>query len=267
MTKPHHGKIPYWYDKYSEFEEIFHKDTTNEKITNRTIEKILKKYKVKTVLDLTCGTGSQVFHLLKRGFKVTGSDISKGMLKIAKRKAKKEKIKIEFLRGDMRTINVGNFDAAITIFNAIGHLTKSGFSKTMRNIHRNLNDGGIYIFDILNLNYVLDKDNIMKMSMERIGNAGNIKVRELQHSIVDNSGILTSYTIFYTQKGKQSAKEASKNIITLQLYTAAELRKMLEKNGFKVLNQCGIDGSKFNEKKTERILTIAKKQNGVHKYY
>ncbi len=149
-----HGKIPTWYDKDSEIEEAFHKNTTNERITNRTIERMLKKYKVKTVLDLTCGTGSQVFHLLKRGFKVTGSDISKGMLKIAERKAKKEKISIKFLRGDMRTINVGEFDAAITIFNAVGHLTKAGFEKTMRNIHRNLNDGGIYIFDILNLSYV-----------------------------------------------------------------------------------------------------------------
>lgn len=255
-----HGKIPDWYDKDNEFEEVFHKDTTNEKLTNRTIEKILKKYKVKTVLDLTCGTGSQVFHLLKRGFKVIGSDISKGMLKIAKRKAKQEKIKIKFLRGDMRTINVGNFDAAITIFNAIGHLTKAGFSKTMRNIHCNLNEGGIYIFDIINLNYVLDRDNIMKMSLERIATSGNIKVRELQHSIIDNSGILTSYTTFYTQKTNQTPKVASKNIITLQLYTADDIRKMLVKNGFKVLKQCGLDGSKFSERKTERIVTVAKKQ-------
>jgi 2-polyprenyl-3-methyl-5-hydroxy-6-metoxy-1,4-benzoquinol methylase len=255
-----HGKIPDWYDKDNEFEELFHKDTANEKNTNRSIERLLKKYKVKTVLDLTCGTGSQVFHLLKRGFKVTGSDISKGMLEIAKRKAKQEKIKIKFRHGDMRTINVGNFDAAITIFNAIGHLTKAGFSKTMRNIHRNLNDGGIYIFDIINLNYVLDKDNIMKMSMERIGTSGDTKVRELQHSIIDNNGILISYTTFYTQKTKQSPKVASKNTITLQLYTADELRKMLNENGFKVLHQCALDGSKFNEKKTERIVTIAKKQ-------
>ncbi|OGT41716.1 MAG: hypothetical protein A3F42_06865 [Gammaproteobacteria bacterium RIFCSPHIGHO2_12_FULL_37_34] len=255
-----HGKIPDWYDKDNEFEELFHKDTTNEKTTNRTIEKILKKYKIKTVLDLTCGTGSQVFHLLKRGFKVTGSDISSGMLKIAKRKAKQEKVKIKFLRGDMRTIKVGKFDAAITIFNAIGHLTKTGFAKTMRNIHRNLNDGGIFIFDIINLNYVLDKNNIMKMSMERIASSGKMKVRELQHSIIDNSGILTSYSIFYTQKAMRSPKVASKNIITLQLYTADELREMLAKNGFKILSQCGIDGSKFNDKKTERIVTVARKQ-------
>lgn len=255
-----HGKIPDWYDKDSEFEELFHKDTTNEKVTNRTIEKILKKHKTKTVLDLTCGTGSQVFHLLKRGFKVTGSDISKGMLKIAQRKAKQEKIKIKFLRGDMRSIKVGTFDAAITIFNAIGHLTKTGFAKTMRNIHRNLNDGGIYIFDILNLNYVLDKNNIMKMSMERMATSGNIKVRELQHSIIDHSGILTSYTIFYTQKSLQTPKVASTGINTLQLYTANELKKMLAKNGFKVIYQCNIDGSKFNDKKTERIVTVAKKR-------
>lgn len=254
-----HGKIPDWYDKDSEFEEAFHKDTTNEKMTNRTIERLLKKYKVKTVLDLTCGTGSQVFHLLKRGFKVVGSDISKGMLKIAKRKAKQEKIKTEFLQGDMRTMNVGNFHAAITIFNAIGHLTKADFSKTMRNIHRNLNDGGIYIFDIINLNYVLDKDNIMKMSLERMATSGKLKVRELQHSIIDNSGILISYTIFYTQKLNQTPQLASKNVVTLQLYSAHDLKKMLHKNGFKVLAQCGIDGSKFNETKTERIVTIAKK--------
>lgn len=259
MTK--HGKIPDWYDKDNEFEELFHKDTSNERITNRTIEKILKKYKAKTVLDLTCGTGSQVFHLLKRGFKVTGSDISKGMLKIAKRKAKHEKINIKFLRGDMRNIQVGKFDAAITIFNAIGHLTKAGFEKTMRNIHSNLNDNGIYIFDIINLNYVLAENNIMKMSMERIANAGKIKVRELQHSIIDNSGILTSYTIFYTQKGLHPSVVASKGINTLQLYTASELKKMLAKNGFKVLSQCSIDGSKFNDKKTERIVTVAKRQS------
>lgn len=74
------------------------------------------------------------------------------MLKIARRNAKQEKINVSLLQGDMRNISVGKFDAAITIFNAIGHLTKSGFEKAMRNIHRNLHDGGIYVFDIFNLN-------------------------------------------------------------------------------------------------------------------
>ena len=38
------------------------------------LEKLLRKQKVNTVLDLTCGTGSQVFFLTKYGYKVIGSD-------------------------------------------------------------------------------------------------------------------------------------------------------------------------------------------------
>ncbi len=258
MTNIRHGKIPDWYNKDSKYEEAINEDSPNSRTTNRTIEKILKKYKVKTVLDLTCGTGSQVFWLLKRGYQVTGSDISRGMLKIAEKKAKKEKINIKFLRGDMRTINVGKFDAAITIFNAIGHLTKAGFEKTMRNIHSNLHDGGIYIFDILNLSYAQDGDNIKKLSYEIIKTLGKTKIRTIQHSIINNEGILISYTTHYEQEDSGKLK-TSKNVITLQLYTAKELKAMLVRNGFKVLGQYAIDGSKFSKKKTERIVTVAKK--------
>jgi len=52
----------------------------------------------------------------------------------------------------------------------------------------------------------------------------------------------------------------SKGVTTLQLYTAKELKGMLIRNGFKVLGQYGIDGSKFSSKQTERIVTVAKKQ-------
>lgn len=259
MIKIRHGKIPDWYDRDAKCEEAINEDSPNSRTTNRTIEKILKKYKVKTVLDLTCGTGSQVFWLLKRGYQVSGSDISKGMLKIAEKKAKKEKIKIKFLRGDMRTINVGKYDAAITIFNAIGHLTKAGFEKAMRNIHRNLNSGGIYIFDIINLSYVKDGNNIIKMSYEAIENLDKTKIRNIQHSIINKEGILISYNTLYEQKGSGNLK-TSKNIVTLQLYTAKELKEMLIRNRFKVVGQYGIDGSKFSEKTTERIVTVAKKQ-------
>ena len=84
----HHSAKPSHYNKeakhYDKFNEI------NLTLINHTIEKILKKYKVKSVFDLTCGTGSQVFWLAKRGYEVVGSDINLKMLKIAKNKAKKK---------------------------------------------------------------------------------------------------------------------------------------------------------------------------------
>jgi 2-polyprenyl-3-methyl-5-hydroxy-6-metoxy-1,4-benzoquinol methylase len=239
-------------DNYDAFNE------KNSKQINQTIENILKKYKVKTVLDLTCGTGSQVFWLAKRKYDVTGSDINANMLKVARNKARTEKLDVELLEGDMRTIQVGKFDSAITIFNAIGHLTKLDFEITMRNIRNNLNNGGLYIFDIFNLSYLMKDNNITKLTIDWQSVTDDAKIRTIQYSTIDNNGILASYTTSYRQKGSSQPKESTE-AQTLQVYKARQLKEMLHRNGFKVLNQCEIDGSKFIENKTDRILTIAKK--------
>lgn len=231
----------------------------NSKITNQTIEKILKKHKAKTVLDLTCGTGSQVFWLAKRGFEVIGSDINTNMLKAASARAKKEKCTVKFLKGDMRSIKVGTFDAVITIFNAVGHLTKSDFEKAMRNIHANLKMGGIYIFDINNLSFLLKDNNITTLTIDWQTVKGNTKTRAIQYSTIDKDGILASYTTMYEQKDNNRPKISS-DAQTLQVYSSKELRDMLERNGFKVMEHYGIDGERFVETKSDRIVMVAKKR-------
>ncbi len=243
----------YGAEKYDAFNE------KNSKQTNQTIENILKKYKVKTVLDLTCGTGSQVFWLAKRKYDVTGSDINANMLKVAKSKARAEKLDVKFLEGDMRTIQVGKFDAAITIFNAVGHLTKLDFEMAMRNIHNNLNEDGLYIFDIFNLSYLMKDNNITKLTIDWQTVTGDAKIRTIQYSTIDNDGILASHTTSYSQKGASLQKKAM-GAQTLQTYSTKQLKEMLHRNGFKVLGQCGIDGLKFSESKSERIVMIAKKR-------
>lgn len=252
----HRSAKPSHYNKEAEHYDAFNEKNSEQ--INRLLEQILKKYKVKTVLDLTCGTGSQVFWLINRGFEVVGSDINTNMLKVAKRKAKQEKLAVKFLKGDMRTTQVGKFDAVITIFNAIGHLTKIDFEKAIKNINKNLNDGGLYIFDINNLSYLMKDNQITHLTIDWQKRVGDIKNRVIQYSTINEDGILASYTTEYAQKGGNKPK-MSRSAQTLQIYTAKRLREMLQRNGFKVLSQCGIDGSKFSENKTDRIVTIAKK--------
>lgn len=79
------------------------------------------------------------------------------MLKIARTKATSIKRGIQFFDGDMRYIKVGKFDTAITMFNAIGQLTKDEFEEALRNIYSNLKDDGIYVFDIFNLEAITDE--------------------------------------------------------------------------------------------------------------
>lgn len=225
---------------------------------NSLIEEILCKYGVKTVLDLTCGTGSQVFWLAQRGFKVTGSDFSPALLDIAKNKAQQEKIDVRLLDGDMRTIKVGSFDAVITIFNAVGHLTKADFEIAMKNIYDNLKDGGLYVFDILNLAAMTDAA-VDALEMDQNKTVDGITIRNVQYSTIDiESGRLTSYDCFILQEGLID-QDILTGEFTLQIYTAQELREMLARNGFETLEQCALDGSKFLDRKTRNILTIAKK--------
>jgi SAM-dependent methyltransferase len=245
--------------EYTKLPEYYNALSTNGNASkNRSIEKILRKHKVKTVLDLTCGTGSQVFWLAKRGYKVTGADFSPALLDLAKETARKEKIDVRLLAGDMRTIKAGHFDAVITISNAVGHLTKADFEKAMRNIHKNLKSGGLYVFDIFNLG-AMTEDAVNDLSMDLRKSVDGTKIRNVQYSEINRkNGRLTSYDSFTIQKGSNKPK-ILKGKFTLQIYTAKELREMLNRNGFKTLSQYGINGSKFLEHKTLNILTVAQK--------
>lgn len=255
----HKTAKPSDYNKESESYDAFNE--AHSALINATTEKLLKKYNVKSVLDLTCGTGSQVFWLARHGFEVIGVDINSQMLKIAKEKSAQENQNIQFIKGDMRTAHIGEFDAVITIFNSIGHLTKADFEIALRNIANNLKKGGLYIFDIANLTYYLTENHIAELTVDWSTTTGDTRFRDIQYGTVDTDGILALYNISFVQKKAvpNVAQRAKTSIKTLQIYTTDQLKELLNRNGFSVLEQCGIDGSPFVEERTDRILTIAQK--------
>ena len=76
---------------YANFYDNLYKDKDYKKECDY-LEKIFNKYspkKVKTILDLGCGTGSHDLILAKRGYQVTGLDFSKICLKWLKKRQKK----------------------------------------------------------------------------------------------------------------------------------------------------------------------------------
>lgn len=72
------------YDKFATYYDIVESSRTNEKI-NPLLLRILRKYKAKKILDMTCGTGLQAIFLHRHGLDVVTSDYSKNMLAIAKK--------------------------------------------------------------------------------------------------------------------------------------------------------------------------------------
>lgn len=244
----------YNYTTFAEFYDYIELDKDKVKSLNEFLNRLLKTFKVKTVLDMTCGTGVQVEYLSKKGYELTASDLNKEMLCIAKKKCPK----INFHQGDMRNAKYGEFDAVMTIFNAIGHLSKKDFEKAMRNIFDNLNNNGIYIFDIFNLDF-------MKKSFinhEFIDVAKEVKdmkfVRFNDNKLDSENGIMHINQRTFIQKGKDKIKEIKENW-DMQIYSSEELKEMLERNGFKVLEFLDITGNEFDKEKSMSILTVARK--------
>lgn len=80
------------------------------------IEKELNYDKSLRILDVGCGTGRHSIELSKRGYSITGIDLSEDMLRRAKQKAAENGQSIEFLQHDARDLPFENeFDGAIML--------------------------------------------------------------------------------------------------------------------------------------------------------
>lgn len=243
-------QIPEWFDAHNVNQET--------EVKNALIEKLLNAQHVKTVLDMTCGTGSQVFYLDQHGYDVMGSDFSPALIDIARDKAKAQNQDIRFVDGDMRDIKLGQFDAIITIFNAIGHLPKKDFEKALQNIHANLKPGGVYVFDIFNMQAITGAV-IADFSCDIESVVNGNKIRNVQHSEIDRERSFLISHDHYTVTKPGSEPEEYRNSFSLQIYTAGELQEMLEQNGFEVVKLYDMQGNDFVPEKSLNILTVARK--------
>ena len=96
------------------------------------------------VLDLCCGQGRHSVELARRGFRVTGFDLSEYLLKLAKERANEEGVEVEFMRGDMRELPWENeFDAVVNLWTAFGYLeSDEEDERVLRAVRAALRPGG-----------------------------------------------------------------------------------------------------------------------------
>ncbi|MFC1975165.1 class I SAM-dependent DNA methyltransferase [Chloroflexota bacterium] len=80
---------------------------------------------VKTILDITCGIGTQTLGLAQLGYHLTGSDFSENAIERARQEATVRELVIDFSVADMRQAYAHHqkqFDLVIACDNAVPHL-------------------------------------------------------------------------------------------------------------------------------------------------
>src|SRR5580765_2814924 len=103
------------------------------------------------VLDLCCGPGRHSLELARRGLSVVGVDRTAAYVAEAKRRAKAQKLKVEFVKQDMRRFcRPRAFDAAINMFTSFGYFRNPSDDKqVLLNAHRSLKPGGKLLIELL----------------------------------------------------------------------------------------------------------------------
>jgi SAM-dependent methyltransferase len=133
---------------YARYYDYLYKDKDYFKEVNY-VESLVKRYsfhKVKKILDLGCGTGNHATYLAKKGYYITGIDLSKEMIKIAKLKQSE---RLQFHEANLINMSLKNkYDLVYSLFHVINYLTSNeNLEKAFKQVKNYLQKGGLFIFD------------------------------------------------------------------------------------------------------------------------
>lgn len=105
------------------------------------------------ILDVACGTGRHSIELAKRGYRITGVDLSESQLAKAVEKAAKAGLKMDFRRHDARNLPFnGEFDLAVMLCEGGFPLMETDEMnyEILKNVTKALTGKGKLIFTTLN---------------------------------------------------------------------------------------------------------------------
>jgi len=121
-------------------------------------ESVFREYAgrpVRDVLDVACGTGGPTLELARRGYRVVGVDLHSEVVEIAREKAARSGLSVEFYVGDARSLDglfpAESFDAVTMFFTSISYMaTLEDLERLLRSTHYVLRQGGVFVADTPN---------------------------------------------------------------------------------------------------------------------
>ncbi|WP_448105501.1 class I SAM-dependent methyltransferase [Pedobacter panaciterrae] len=197
------------------------------------------------ILDIACGRGRHSIYLNKKGYDVTGIDLSEQSIKYAQQFEQKN---LHFFVHDMRKLSFINyFDIAMNLFTSFGYFeTEKEHVNAMKAFRKSLKDDGTLVIDYFNTQKILKN-----LTQQEIKTVEGIEFH--LHKFVAEGKIIKH--INFEHRDKPYAFEER-----VQAFTLQDFERMFEKSGLKIAATFGSYGlDPFDESKSDRLILICKK--------
>jgi SAM-dependent methyltransferase len=153
----------------------------------------------RSILDASCGIGTQALGLAKLGYQVTASDLSPEEIERARGEATKRGLSIAFSTADMResfTHHRRQFDVVISCDNSVPHLlTEGDILAAFRQFHQCVRPGGGCIVSVRDY----EKEDLSKQQIKPYGIREENGTRWLLWQVWDPHGSTYDVTIYFVE--------------------------------------------------------------------
>src|SRR5258708_24034147 len=200
--------------------------------------KVLQCAKDAHLLDVPCGNGRLSLDLAARGYRVTGVDISEEFIDEARRSVLDPLAhaggtdwlpQLEFILGDMSQIEgEAIYEGAYCFGNSFGFLDYAGMESFLSGVGRALKPGARFIVET----GMAAESVLHKFEPLAVHQIDDISLTIKERYLAEESCIDTEY--IFERNGKVESGHAKHWI-----YTVGEIRRMLERAGFEILDLYG----------------------------
>ncbi|MDX3853494.1 class I SAM-dependent methyltransferase [Streptomyces sp. AK02-01A] len=203
------------------------------------------------VLDLCCGPGLFLVPLARRGYDVTGVDLSPAMLDRARTACARAGADVRLVRADMASYAEPHFfDVVLNVFTSFGYFDEPDDNlQVLRNAYESLAPGGRLLVDVMGKEVLA-------------GWIGRPQVVELPDGsyVVQRDTVLDGWRRLRTDWTLVRDATARTASLTSFLYSGAELHDLFVAAGFTGV-ECfgGFDGTAYDQNSRRLIVRGSKK--------
>ncbi|MFJ2214002.1 class I SAM-dependent methyltransferase [Streptomyces sp. NPDC101062] len=251
----------HWYEDdafWSDFSETMFSERRREETAELVARSPLLEFAPGArVLDLCCGPGLYLVPLARRGYAMTGVDLSEVMLERAGAACAGAGVDVRLVRADMlKHVEAESYDVVLNVFTSFGYFDDPRDNlQVLRNAHDSLVPGGRLLIDVMGKEVLAGW--IGRPQLVDLGGAYVVQ----RDTVLDNwSRLRTDWTL--VRDG--TAREAS---ITSFLYSGAELRALFEQVGFTEVECYGdFDGAPYDQHARRLIVSGVRESSGVREF-